>query len=723
MQALVEGSLDMITVLSLDLTIEFQSRAVVRMLGVQPRELEGTKLALLVHPHDLQRLRAACAEAADGIAPRPVEVQLRRHDGGWLQAEALVRHDAQEGVLVVHSRDISERSRLERRSRLNASRQAVIADLGARALAGLEIPVLVREVAERLRDALEADHVVVLRCLQRTPDELVVIAQAGEERYGDRPAPTAVVAHAAQSGEPVIVRDWEREERFAERESFLAAGVASTIAVPIPGAAGPYGAIVAKAVSAARFGYDEGVLLQAIANVIAGAYARIEGEERIRHQALHDPLTGLPNRTLFEDRVTRALASGARHGRRLAVMFLDLDSFKLVREGLGHSSSDALLETFAERIGKCLRDEDTLARVGGDEFAVLLPEVLGQDDVLRVVRRIKSALAKPLVVGEHQIVTSASIGIALGQGGVGNEAGALMRDADLAMYAAKEQGPGGCEFFAEYMRDTAVRQLELTSDLYQAIERDEFEVHFQPVIHLADDSIVGAEALVRWRHPHHGLLMPGMFLPIAEETGLIVPIGRLVLRAACRTLRGWQLAGAAGPEVRVGVNLGPQQLSHPTLIEDVSAALRETGLAGENLVLEITEDVLLSRDGVSERLLELKELGVMLAVDDFGTGYSALSHLQRLPIDLLKIDKGFLDALEESADHACLIQGVIELAHALGMLTVAEGIETEAQAAAVRALGSDGGQGYHFARPLPAVDVQALLASRGADPSDLELTR
>jgi len=517
---------------------------------------------------------------------------------------------------------------------------------------------------------------------------------------------------------------WDREERFTELESLHAPGATSAIAVPIPGGGGPYGAIVAQACTVARFGYDDGVLLQAIANVLAGAYTRIDGEERIRHQALHDPLTGLPNRTLFEDRVTRALASGARHGRRLAVMFLDLDTFKLVREGLGHSSSDVLLQTFADRIGKCLRGEDTLARVGADEFAVLLPEVLGQDDVLRVVGRIKTALAKPLLVGDREIMTSASIGIALGQGGIGNEAGALMRDADLAMYAAKEQGPGCWEFFAEHMRDTAVRQLELTSDLYQAIERDEFEVHFQPLVQLSDDSIVGAEALVRWRHPRHGLLMPGMFLPIAEETGLIVPIGRLVLRTACRTLRGWQQTGAARPRIRVGVNLGPQQLSHPALTEDISAALEDSGLAAEHLVLEITEDVLLSRDGMAERLAELKALGVMLVVDDFGTGYSALSHLQRFPIDGLKIDKGFLDTLEENADHARLIQGIIELARALGLSTVAEGIETERQAAAMRSLGSDMGQGYHFARPLPAADVQALLlASRGADPSDLELTR
>jgi EAL domain-containing protein (putative c-di-GMP-specific phosphodiesterase class I) len=272
------------------------------------------------------------------------------------------------------------------------------------------------------------------------------------------------------------------------------------------------------------------------------------------------------------------------------------------------------------------------------------------------------------------------------------------------------------------MRDSAVRQLELTSDLYQAIERDEFEVHYQPIIALADESIAGAEALVRWRHPLHGLLPPGMFLPIAEETGLIVPLGRLVLRRACRTLRTWQQAGCAGPEVQVGVNLGPQQLSHPTLIEDIRVILAETGLCAGDLVLEITEDVLLSRAGVTERLLELKELGVKLAVDDFGTGYSALSHLQRFPIDLLKIDKGFLDTLGENADHTRLIQGSVELAHALGMRTVAEGIGTQRQAEAVRSLGSEMGQGFHFAKPLPADDVRALLASRGADPSVLELT-
>jgi EAL domain-containing protein (putative c-di-GMP-specific phosphodiesterase class I) len=296
-----------------------------------------------------------------------------------------------------------------------------------------------------------------------------------------------------------------------------------------------------------------------------------------------------------------------------------------------------------------------------------------------------------------------------------------MRAADLAMYAAKAAGPGSFEFYAEHMHESAVRQLELTSDLYQALERDELDVYFQPIVSLDDEVVIATEALVRWKHPRHGILSPGLFMPIAEETGLIVALGRFVLRRACAQLRRWQLEGLAAPAMSVAVNLGRQQLIAPDLLDDVRAVLTDTGLDPACLTLEITEDVLLARDGMLERLQALKQLGVRLAVDDFGTGYSALSHLRHYPIDIIKIDKAFVDDIGERSDQVRLIRGIVELTHSLGLRTVAEGIETAEQAEVLRAMGAQLGQGFHFARPLPIRDLEALLAAAVAEPGPLPL--
>jgi len=722
MRDLVERSLDLITVVTSDLTIVYQSAACERLLGRPSGELEGTKLGALIDPADLDPLRAACGQAADGIAARPVAVRIQRGDGRWLEGETLIRYDPVGQVFVLATRDVGQRNRLERRERQRSDRQALVVQLGERALDGVDLLELMAETAAALEEVLEADFVATLRYSQ-SAESLIPCATRGRDPYhgtAPRTGGRSLAGQALLGARPLIVREWGAEQRFEESEAVAAAGMASAIAVPIPGPSAPYGVLLVHSRARGHFGYDEGVFLKAIANVLSAASRRVGYEERIRHQALHDPTTGLPNRAVFEDRLTRALASGIRHGRRVAVMFLDLDSFQLVKEGLGLASGDALLDAFAERLASCLRAEDTLARVGGDEFAVLLPELSGQDDVLQVVERINLALRKPLKLDRREIVTSASIGIALSHGTSRPEdAQTLMRDADLAMYAAKAKGPGSAEFYAEHMHHAAVRQLELTSDLYQALERDQLEVYFQPIVSLCDEAIVGTEALVRWNHPRHGLLSPGVFLPIAEETGLIVPLGRFVLRTACTMLRRWQVAGLAARDLSVSVNLGRQQLSAPDLIADVTAALADSGLDPRCLILEITEDVLLTRVGMVERLQQLKRLGLRLAVDDFGTGYSALSHLQRYPIDIIKIDKAFVDGLGESDDHARLIRGIIELTHSLGLKTVAEGIETRRQADMLNTMGSELGQGYHFARPLPGADIEALLAS--PDLGDLQI--
>jgi diguanylate cyclase (GGDEF)-like protein len=450
------------------------------------------------------------------------------------------------------------------------------------------------------------------------------------------------------------------------------------------------------------------VFLQSVAHVLAAAIARTETEAKIRHQALHDAVTGLPNRILFEDRLTRVLATARRHGRSLAVLFLDLDNFKRVNDSLGHSVGDEVLLTVARRMASCIRMEDTLARFGGDEFVVLMPEISRPQDWSELVDRISRALQEPLQTAGRQLVTSVSVGVAVGGAPhPEKDAQALLRDADLAMYAAKQRGPGHRELFEERMYDTAVQRLDLIGDLHQALDRDEFKVHFQPIVCLDQQTISGLEALVRWNHPRHGLLSPAVFLPLAEETGLMVGIGRWVLREACRNLSRWQ---QDRPDLYVTVNLSTQEVHAPDLVADVSAVLKETGIRPDTLVLEITEGVLLSTDDVAlTRLHELKALGLRLAVDDFGTGYSALSYLQQLPVDILKIDKAFVDRLGDEEDQERLLNGIIKLAHDVNLATVAEGIETPEQAEALRRLKAELGQGFHFARPVSADQIDDLL--------------
>jgi EAL domain-containing protein (putative c-di-GMP-specific phosphodiesterase class I) len=342
---------------------------------------------------------------------------------------------------------------------------------------------------------------------------------------------------------------------------------------------------------------------------------------------------------------------------------------------------------------------------------VLMPEIHRPEDWSEVVDRISRALEEPLQTAGRQLVTSVSVGVAVGGSPhPEKDAQALLRDADLAMYAAKQRGPGHRELFEKRMYDTAVQRLDLIGDLHQALDRDEFRVHFQPIVRLDQQTISGLEALVRWDHPRHGLLSPAIFLPLAEETGLMVGIGRWVLREACRNLSRWQQLSPDGEDLYVTVNLSTQEVHAPDLVADVSAVLEETGIPPHTLVLEITEGVLLSTDDVAlTRLHELKALGLRLAVDDFGTGYSALSYLQQLPVDILKIDKAFVDRLGGEEDQERLLNGIIKLAHDVNLATVAEGIETPEQAEALRRLHAELGQGFHFARPVSADQIDGLI--------------
>ncbi|MFN2488162.1 MAG: putative bifunctional diguanylate cyclase/phosphodiesterase [Actinomycetota bacterium] len=438
-------------------------------------------------------------------------------------------------------------------------------------------------------------------------------------------------------------------------------------------------------------------------------------EEQLTHQAFHDPLTNLANRALFADRVQHALARQARESSSLAVIFIDLDDFKIINDSLGHGPGDQVLAEVGTRMNGCMRPMDTLARFGGDEFAVLLEDLGEPEEVAEVSERILKALEAPFTLDDKEVYVNASMGITVVRGEEAMTLGAdeLMRNADVAMYMAKREGKGHYRVFEPEMHLGVLERLELKGDLQRAIEHGELELYYQPIVELDSKQISGLEALVRWNHPTRGLVPPLDFIPLAEETGLIVPLGRWVLLQACRQAKELQDAYPSDPPLGMSVNLSVRQLQQHGLPEHVSEALRESGLDARCLTLEITESMLMNDAELTiVKLKELKQLGIRLAVDDFGTGYSSLSYLSQFPVDVLKIDRAFVRPVTEGAEESALAAAIVKLGEALHLTTVAEGIENPAQMARLVELGCDVGQGFYFAKPMEIADVIEYLDPR-----------
>lgn len=433
-------------------------------------------------------------------------------------------------------------------------------------------------------------------------------------------------------------------------------------------------------------------------------------EETIRHQAFHDALTGLPNRLLFKDRLNLAMAHAKRNKKMLAVLFLDLDRFKLINDTLGHAVGDQLLINVSERLVVNVREDDTVARLGGDEFTILLPEIGQIEGAATVAHKILEAVRKPLKVSNHELYISTSIGVVVYPSD-GDDAEALLKNADTAMYRAKEKGRNNYQLYTPAMNAKAFERLAMENSLRRALEKNEFVVFYQPKVRIDTEEIIGMEALVRWQHPTRGLVSPGEFIPVAEETGLIVSIGEWVLRTACTQNKAWQDAGY--PPVRVAVNLSARQFQLQNLVETVARILSETGLDPQWLELEITESIAMQNAEFTIKTLnDLKEMGIQLSIDDFGTGYSSLSYLKRFPINKLKIDKSFVSEITSDPDNAAIASTVIVLGQSLKLGVIAEGVETREQYHFLKQHHCDEMQGYLFGKPMPSSQFESLLQKK-----------
>jgi diguanylate cyclase (GGDEF)-like protein len=457
------------------------------------------------------------------------------------------------------------------------------------------------------------------------------------------------------------------------------------------------------------------VLLQSARSIgaqIGQFMARREAEERVHHLAHYDELTGLPNRNMFNQRLSHALIQARRNDKPLAILYIDLDRFKYINDTLGHEAGDRVLREVAQRLLGCLREGDTVGRLGGDEFVVLIEELPEPMHVAAVAQKILAAVVKPFIIGAQEFSISASIGISTYPDDSEDMQG-LLKNADSAMYRAKEQGQNNYQFHSALMNIHTVERLALESGLRRALERNEFLLHYQPKVDIGSGRIIGMEALLRWQQRATELIAPEQFLVLAEETGLIVPIGAWVLNTACGRNQLWREQGL--PPLRMAVNLSARQFAHENVLQDVARALNETGLDPAALELEIAESTVMRDPERAVKLLgRLKDMGIHLSIDDFGTGYSSLSYLKRFPLDSVKIDRSFIRHVPGDADNAAITRAIIAMAQSLRLKVVAEGVETEEQLSFLREHGCDEMQGYHFSKPLPEDEFLRLLHHRVA---------
>jgi diguanylate cyclase (GGDEF)-like protein/PAS domain S-box-containing protein len=654
-RSMVENARDVIHVINPDRTTRYITPSIQRLLGWDPDELIGRSVMEFLHPDDVERVLAALrATRGQPNAGLPIEVRVRHRDGEWRIFEGVGRNlidDPTVRGVVVNSRDVTDRRRRDEQIRRLAAipqespNPILECDLGGN-------PIYLNPAAERLMQELRLDDALALL----PADHARTVHGCVSSGTGARGVETTVGAR---------VFSWTYHPH------------------PALGAVHVFGEEVTE---------------------------RKRVEDRLLHHALHDPLTGLPNRHLFMERLGRALLRyHSREGGLFAVLFLDLDRFKVVNDSLGHHVGDELLQVIAERLRASVRLSDTVARFGGDEFAVLLEELEDADEATVIAGRLGQTVAAPVNLGGYEVFTSASIGIALCSSGL-ERPEYLLRNADVAMYRAKGNGASSYEVFDRTMHAQAMARLQLETDLRRALTRGEFRLRYQPIVSLKTGRITGVEALVRWDHPNRGLTSPGEFIPVAEETGLIIPLGAWVLGEACRQLAAWRREFRHA-RIALSVNLSAKQFGQADLVERIRGALRDAGLDPRHLKLEITESAVIDNaGGAGAMLAQLKELGIQVQMDDFGTGYSSLSSLHSLPLDGLKIDRSFVSRMPENQATRQMVRTIALLARGLDLAVIAEGVETADQLDEVRAMGCDYAQGYLISPPLDPEGMRALLA-------------
>lgn len=676
-KALVADATDIITVVDRNGHLKYVSPAFERTLGLSPATFENESIGALIHPDDVAEISARMQRQE--AAPGPVRARLRIRDvaGQWRHFEATItdRSDDPDVDGIVGSwHEITDL--LEANARFRSAFED--APIGM-ALAQPDGTIL------RSNRAFGA-------IVGRAPESLVGTSVMDLTHPDDRYRTASELSRISDEQSD----GYQLEKRYVRPDGQEVWTQITT-------------SVVRDSVGNVQYG---------IAQVQDITEAR-QLREDLAHAAIHDPLTGLPNRALFVDRLEQALGRSGP-SRAVAVAFLDLDRFKLVNDGLGHAAGDHLLQDVANRLQEAAGPGTTVARFGGDEFTVLWEEVGSGHQALDTTRGILDALRHPFELGGSQVFVSASAGVVVahGQPAVNGQpavtAAGMLRDADTAMYLAKERGPGRVELFDDRSHATALQSLHVMNELHSALNDRQLRLHYQPIVDLGTGDVVAIEALVRWQHPQRGLLAPAAFISAAEECGLIVPLGTWVLREACRQAAAWHVLRPAGPPLQVHVNLAPQQLVSPDFVDTVAEALADSGLAPGALCLEITESTLMRDEAAAASALRaVRALGVCISLDDFGTGYSSLSYLKRFPIDSLKVDRSFVDGLGDGDDQPVIVSAVITLAHSLGMTAVAEGVETPRALEELVRLGCDRIQGFLVSRPVPA----EALGRRLADPT------
>jgi diguanylate cyclase (GGDEF)-like protein/PAS domain S-box-containing protein len=687
--------------------IQFVNPACVTLLGATgAKALIGKSIMEFVHPTYQQLVRERVRSVTEEQKPMPlIEEKLIRLDGSVIDVEVATMpflSTPGAGIQVV-IRDITERKRAEAiQSALYriSERTTTTQDLG-------ELYAAIHQIIGELMDAKNfyiALHDPATR-LVRFPYFVDEIDQTPEPRELGR----GLTEYILRTGRSQLATP-ERFTELVEQGEVLDVGAPSLdwLGVPLKSGDRTYGVLVVQSYSEhVRYGERDKDVLTFVSQHIATAIERKRAEETIRHQAYHDALTLLPNRMLFRDRFTQALAQAYRHSQMLAMLFLDLDRFKTINDTLGHAVGDQLLQGVAERLRTVVRDGDTIARLGGDEFMVLVSGVRAVEDVAKIAEKLMHVVRPYFYYSGHELHVTTSIGISLYPHD-GTDADTLVKNADIALYRAKEHGRNNYQMYTPSMNARALEQLALENKLRRALERKEFVLHYQPIVDAGSGKMQGMEALVRWDRDGEELLFPGEFIGLAEDTGLIVPLGDWVLYTACAQNKRWQRMGH--PSQRVAVNLSARQFQHKSLIQDVTDILNETGLEPRYLELELTESILAKNvEQAAETLLELKNMGIRISIDDFGIGYSSLGYLKRFPLHTLKIDQSFVRDSIISADDASIVSAIISMAHSLKLTVVAEGVETQGQLRLLQSQNCDRLQGRLFSYPLPPDEFVSLL--------------